>query len=714
MKIIQEEKLITSIGDLEKIEGGIDEKNMGLVMMMASKNLYSNPIGSFIRELAANAVDANVDADEESPVLIHIYREEDGAYIEVKDNGIGMSPETFKSIYMKWFSSDKRDSDKKIGGWGLGSKSPLAYQDNFEILTRYNGTLYHRVLADATPLPTATTILEESTTEGNGTTIRVAIQEGDEYKVYQECVSQLVYFNNVYVKNEIHYYDNSFKIYESEYFKLRNKDFPYGNEMHICLGQVAYPINWTVLKLERVNIPVALKFNIEDLEVTLSREDLNYTEKVKERIIAKIELVTEILLKKYEEQLQITDLKEFVLLVDDRNKPPLKIQDVEISMTGIKTNMYFKPLNNLKVVKSHINLILSAYDVFKLRAGKADLIYHPVIRQIFSNLENNYRITGNFNFYDTMYLESGTILRRKKLTKEIYVRYARLLGIKTIEKPFRYTTKHLIIEQGASRKIYNFIKYLDNYLNQKLKTYDGIAPEEWKEEYREKQRQLNQEKKDKITYYHSDNSRDTITIEEILSYKLVFVIDKKTTNVIEAAGYLAIYNRSSNGYFRKNTKLLIVNPTSIAKLNKYKSVKPIEDVFKVKSFNNILYKLKTTNIIKEKFEYASNVFNKSTFYNKIYRDIKNYYNIPLETYQNFNGERIPINTYKIFKDRIDNLKTTSQKQLEYEEKVKILLDVLDKVPILQYVKDYTPHNLISEIITKAKVLKFDSKYYKQQ
>ena len=74
MKIIQEEKLITSIGDLEKIEGGIDEKNMGLVMMMASKNLYSNPIGSFIRELAANAVDANVDADEESPVLIHIYR----------------------------------------------------------------------------------------------------------------------------------------------------------------------------------------------------------------------------------------------------------------------------------------------------------------------------------------------------------------------------------------------------------------------------------------------------------------------------------------------------------------------------------------------------------------------------------------------------------------------------------------------------------------
>src|SRR5690606_37605737 len=156
----------------------------------------------------------------------------------------------------------------------------------------------------------------EETDESNGTTIKVAIKEGDEFKIHQSCIRQLVYFNNVYVKNELYYYDNNFKIYETEHFKLRNKDFPFNNEMHVCLGQVTYPINWNTLKMEKVNLPVALKFNIEDLEVTLSREDLNYTEKVKERLIAKIELVSELLLKKYEEQLHITDLKKFVLMVD--------------------------------------------------------------------------------------------------------------------------------------------------------------------------------------------------------------------------------------------------------------------------------------------------------------------------------------------------------------------------------------------------------------
>ena len=36
---------------------------------------------------------------------------------------------------MNWFSSTKRNTDEFIGGWGLGSKSPLAYQDYFFIIT---------------------------------------------------------------------------------------------------------------------------------------------------------------------------------------------------------------------------------------------------------------------------------------------------------------------------------------------------------------------------------------------------------------------------------------------------------------------------------------------------------------------------------------------------------------------------------------------------
>ena len=212
MKINEHKIEEEQIGEFASIDSTIDTANMGLAMTMVSKNLYSNPIGSFIRELVSNAVDANVDAKVNKPIMVHIYTEDDCNFIEVRDNGVGMSPDTFKDIYMSWFNSDKRDTNEKIGGWGLGSKSPFAYQDSFEIITIFDNIKYHYLFVNERPLPKATLILEEPTDENNGTTIRVEIEKNDTYKVAQECEKQLAYFDNVYVKNELYYYNNNFKI----------------------------------------------------------------------------------------------------------------------------------------------------------------------------------------------------------------------------------------------------------------------------------------------------------------------------------------------------------------------------------------------------------------------------------------------------------------------------------------------------------------------
>lgn len=119
MKLRQESELeVQDIGMVNEIKSTIASENLGLALTMMSKNLYSDPIGSFIREITSNAVDANVDANVDEPVIVHLFQEEDDYYIEFKDNGVGMSPDTFESIYMSWFNSDKRDTDDKIGGWG--------------------------------------------------------------------------------------------------------------------------------------------------------------------------------------------------------------------------------------------------------------------------------------------------------------------------------------------------------------------------------------------------------------------------------------------------------------------------------------------------------------------------------------------------------------------------------------------------------------------
>ena len=105
-------------GDFREIASSIRIEDMGIAFEMVSKNLYSNPIGSFVRELVSNAVDANKDNNSSNLVKVNIYKEGGTWYFQVLDEGTGMSPDHFENVYMKWFNSDKRNTNEKIGGWG--------------------------------------------------------------------------------------------------------------------------------------------------------------------------------------------------------------------------------------------------------------------------------------------------------------------------------------------------------------------------------------------------------------------------------------------------------------------------------------------------------------------------------------------------------------------------------------------------------------------
>jgi hypothetical protein len=62
-------------GDVgEVIKTGVSLDDMDLIMAMTSKELYSNPIGSMIREIVSNAWDANTESGSEEAV-IHISEE---------------------------------------------------------------------------------------------------------------------------------------------------------------------------------------------------------------------------------------------------------------------------------------------------------------------------------------------------------------------------------------------------------------------------------------------------------------------------------------------------------------------------------------------------------------------------------------------------------------------------------------------------------------
>lgn len=102
----------------DRIEMGVDTESINHLMMILSSNLYQNPIGSIIREYTSNAIDANVDAGIEEPVIVRLKRINNNWNFEVQDFGLGLDDNDFRNIISKYGKSTKRDKVDQLGYFG--------------------------------------------------------------------------------------------------------------------------------------------------------------------------------------------------------------------------------------------------------------------------------------------------------------------------------------------------------------------------------------------------------------------------------------------------------------------------------------------------------------------------------------------------------------------------------------------------------------------
>lgn len=148
-----------------------------------SDQLYSQKEEAIVRELMANAWDSHVEAGTtDIPVEIHIPTSFE-EYFETKDCGTGLPKESVFHLYMNYGASNKQHTNTLIGGFGVGSKAPFCYTDQFTIESRYNGTRYmFQAAINSEGKPTCYCISEKPTDERNGMTIRMHIDGSNEYK----------------------------------------------------------------------------------------------------------------------------------------------------------------------------------------------------------------------------------------------------------------------------------------------------------------------------------------------------------------------------------------------------------------------------------------------------------------------------------------------------------------------------------------------------
>lgn len=293
------------VGNIVSNKVSIQERDSDFILTILSSNLYSNPIGSLIREYASNAVDSHKEAGVDDPVIITLGKElSSGRYFfSVKDFGTGLSPERFNDVFLNLASSTKRQSNEYIGMWGLGRLSGLSYTDQIQITSNYNGESTQYLMYKDGNQINIDKIITLPTTERNGVEIRLQVNEPDLNKFAEEIVNQLKFFENIYLSLEnVKTYSSTMELNSSKIKRFNkfavcsiDKHYSYSREyFYILLGNVVYPLEKSYFYDKSSDEECYYEgiypiFEIGELEITPNRENILYSnkniEKIKSRII---------------------------------------------------------------------------------------------------------------------------------------------------------------------------------------------------------------------------------------------------------------------------------------------------------------------------------------------------------------------------------------------------------------------------------------------
>ena len=311
----------------ETVKMSLDLDSAQVLMQMLSKNLYSDSIGSTIRECASNALDSHRRAGQTKPIVVSFKPGESQNYeFSVEDFGIGLDADDVKNIISKYGKSTKRNSNTELGMMGLGFKAPLAYSSSFYFICRKDGMERKYMMYEGEDTNSIDLLYETQTTEGNGVKVIVPVDYSDRYQFYNKIKEQLAYFDNVYFDVEpmgSYNVPNDFTIHRAAHFQY--SQIATNSDMHLCLDNVSYPIDWEKLGIERIRMKMALRFSLSDgLFPTPNREAIRYTKEAKETILKKIVTVGNVFMDKFNDAITTQSDIKAIMEFYSRNSKHIK------------------------------------------------------------------------------------------------------------------------------------------------------------------------------------------------------------------------------------------------------------------------------------------------------------------------------------------------------------------------------------------------------
>lgn len=282
----------------------IDTKNIDFITTLLTKNLYSDPLLSFLGETISNAVDSHKEAGTDEYVLLLIEATDKYAHysylyskcpvkISIRDYGTGLSPERFEEIYRNIGSSTKRESNNFIGMFGIGRFSCLSCADTANITSYYNNKKYSYLMYKN---DSGINIDLVNTVEGqykNGLEVSVTVKT--EANDIINIIKYLQFFDKLHIELVGDFSDEL----KTEASKLNNKNIKVFNSFVCCdsnltvpsheyikMGSVLYEANiLDIVSTKCFTTQVIMDVPMGSIDITPSRESVQLTEKTKNTII---------------------------------------------------------------------------------------------------------------------------------------------------------------------------------------------------------------------------------------------------------------------------------------------------------------------------------------------------------------------------------------------------------------------------------------------
>ncbi len=277
---------------------GISLKDSAHIMTILRDTLYSDKILAVLREYGANAWDAHrMVGKGDVPISITLPTEMDPVLL-IRDFGPGLSHGDVFQVFTQYGASTKRNDDNAVGMLGIGSKSGFAYSDSFTVTSWHGGAkrVYVAVL-DKTEEGIMNLLHEEPCGEETGLMIQLAIRQDDISEFHDKARRLFQHFKPQPIINiELLDITKGRTVLKNGFIGAIS-DFAYTDHgWTAVMGCVPYRINLAQLRgyADYIsNIAGVLYFDIGEVQINASREELKYSDGTKKAIVEKLEALVD-------------------------------------------------------------------------------------------------------------------------------------------------------------------------------------------------------------------------------------------------------------------------------------------------------------------------------------------------------------------------------------------------------------------------------------